>query len=372
MTSRTERVAQYRAHLRSDLWQTIRERVLDRADGRCELCGAPATEVHHSRYPKQFKDDTEHNALALCSSCHRRIHAMRYERKQVQIQHVPGRGVTHKVRYVVHAGEYGSEHPWIEIEDLKRTLADDQVALVNLGARAFGTIESQMREGAEWEHFEIEDRSTWRAFRFVNEVGAKMLAMAYTGGDAYKRMITLFRDLLTDSVKSRALVAPQPQLPATMGGEWAQPMMQALAKIAEQNSGLLAQHNGLIGEHGQQLQRIEDALPALQDRAQMISVKAGFAERMKVPSTVMSAAGYDGMTAAAYVGEYLTITGAETGQRVIERLDGCSVKTETKTYRREDVHNAIDVAFGLNPPHLREVRRMYRQEPQGVPELRHW
>ena len=59
--------------------------VLDRAVGRCEICGSPAPfrrvptgepylEVHHRLPLAQGGDDTVENAIALCPNCHRKSH----------------------------------------------------------------------------------------------------------------------------------------------------------------------------------------------------------------------------------------------------------------------------------------------------------
>lgn len=58
--------------------------VLNRSDGRCEACGAPAPftrlegtpylEIHHLRPLAEGGPDTVTNALAACPNCHRRLH----------------------------------------------------------------------------------------------------------------------------------------------------------------------------------------------------------------------------------------------------------------------------------------------------------
>jgi hypothetical protein len=59
--------------------------VLERANGRCELCsntapfkktsdGEPYLEVHHRKPLAQDGEDTVANAIALCPNCHRKAH----------------------------------------------------------------------------------------------------------------------------------------------------------------------------------------------------------------------------------------------------------------------------------------------------------
>jgi hypothetical protein len=65
--------ASYKEYLRSPTWRKIREKVLERANGLCELCGEPAAEVHHLSYSKEIlrgdKRKLRH-LIAICRACH--------------------------------------------------------------------------------------------------------------------------------------------------------------------------------------------------------------------------------------------------------------------------------------------------------------
>lgn len=81
-------------HLR--LLDTIRELVLQRARGHCELCGLPAPfidadgkpylEVHHVASPQNGGSSTADNLVALCPNCHSkmRVNATTAEEKKLQ------------------------------------------------------------------------------------------------------------------------------------------------------------------------------------------------------------------------------------------------------------------------------------------------
>lgn len=60
----------YQAYLDSDLWKTIRDKVLV-DDARCVCCGVLATQVHHEKYRKK---DLEGRCLSflhpVCGRCH--------------------------------------------------------------------------------------------------------------------------------------------------------------------------------------------------------------------------------------------------------------------------------------------------------------
>lgn len=64
----------YRAYLQSDLWQAIRQQVLDRAQGMCERCNKrKAHQVHHRAYdPATLKGENLNALTAACFRCHHR------------------------------------------------------------------------------------------------------------------------------------------------------------------------------------------------------------------------------------------------------------------------------------------------------------
>jgi hypothetical protein len=54
----------------------IREAVMVRAEGRCEVCGDEAAHAHHILSgPDRRRHEEVATMLALCPACHRRIHA---------------------------------------------------------------------------------------------------------------------------------------------------------------------------------------------------------------------------------------------------------------------------------------------------------
>lgn len=64
----------YEKYLRSALWQTIRDWVVDRDGGNCTICEGNATEVHHHDYEEPTMWGEQSDSLtALCSRCHQLI-----------------------------------------------------------------------------------------------------------------------------------------------------------------------------------------------------------------------------------------------------------------------------------------------------------
>ena len=65
----------YQEYLRHPQFRAIRAQVMQRARATCEVCkAAPASEVHHLRYPPWGTIDIPENLIAICHPCHCRIH----------------------------------------------------------------------------------------------------------------------------------------------------------------------------------------------------------------------------------------------------------------------------------------------------------
>lgn len=67
--------SEYNRYLRSAVWQTKRELVLQRCSGLCESCGQRrAVHVHHKKYPDVFGLEPLWDLVGVCVPCHRLIH----------------------------------------------------------------------------------------------------------------------------------------------------------------------------------------------------------------------------------------------------------------------------------------------------------
>lgn len=66
--------ASYAAYLQSDLWKSIRSRVLARYRHKCQSCRAAATEVHHKHYSRAvLRGEHIIGLKAICRACHQYI-----------------------------------------------------------------------------------------------------------------------------------------------------------------------------------------------------------------------------------------------------------------------------------------------------------
>ena len=63
----------YRAYLRSDLWMSIKVRVVERDSGKCSRCGGTPKkpQVHHRAYdPATLRGDLLDALNTVCARCH--------------------------------------------------------------------------------------------------------------------------------------------------------------------------------------------------------------------------------------------------------------------------------------------------------------
>lgn len=66
--------ANYKAYLASDLWKSIRTKVLERDGGKCHACKRPAKHVHHTDYSLDVMAGARIESLrSLCAGCHKGI-----------------------------------------------------------------------------------------------------------------------------------------------------------------------------------------------------------------------------------------------------------------------------------------------------------
>ena len=65
---------QYKEYLQSDHWKETRERALERAGYKCQVCGYYKNlQVHHNTYKNiGHEDDTD--LVVLCWKCHKTFH----------------------------------------------------------------------------------------------------------------------------------------------------------------------------------------------------------------------------------------------------------------------------------------------------------
>jgi 5-methylcytosine-specific restriction endonuclease McrA len=78
----------YKEYIRSDTWRHKCEQRLKIADYKCEMCGRlqrnckdGRLQIHHITYRNLGDEDVANDIIALCGSCHIKIHKY-YDRKR--------------------------------------------------------------------------------------------------------------------------------------------------------------------------------------------------------------------------------------------------------------------------------------------------
>ena len=64
-----------RLRLDPELYEQLRNQVLQRDGWRCQACGTMSNlEVHHQEFRSQSGHDSEENLITLCVTCHAGVH----------------------------------------------------------------------------------------------------------------------------------------------------------------------------------------------------------------------------------------------------------------------------------------------------------
>jgi hypothetical protein len=68
------RTMPYRDYLKTPHWRQTRQRALERADRRCQLCNSPDNlQVHHRTYERRGSERDD-DLTVLCADCHTKFH----------------------------------------------------------------------------------------------------------------------------------------------------------------------------------------------------------------------------------------------------------------------------------------------------------
>lgn len=78
----------YRQYIDSELWQKIRQRVLNRDHWHCRFCGRGGSAVvHHIQYTKSnLSGRSLKHMVTVCPECHRKVEFARGKRKRPLIE----------------------------------------------------------------------------------------------------------------------------------------------------------------------------------------------------------------------------------------------------------------------------------------------
>ena len=82
--SKQTRQRNYKSYLGSPRWKAKRDNIMKTSGGKCRVCGAPATEVHHVNYQRRGKERLT-DLTALCRECHELYHEKLQEKKKREV-----------------------------------------------------------------------------------------------------------------------------------------------------------------------------------------------------------------------------------------------------------------------------------------------
>lgn len=345
------RADDYRRYINSQEWRDLRSSVLVRADGSCEMCGAPAANVHHLRYPKRFDQDHPDSLLAVCRDCHDKLHGVvkmpNIEQfKMSKIQTPSGELVSvavvdtpdGPVVYMEPGRTLDAmEAPVQNLPNIKASLANAANALKSLDqsgawraeirgrtvyrpqvfARAMEGIYNQHRDLARASSPPIGERPLWRFLQ------------SYEG-----LRMWLWR---AGELALAAIIKPAvpTQAPALTNDD----IIRALASGQMDHSGKLIEHDGRLNDVERTLAlATQNGVLVGKDPEGFATARDGCVE-LGIDPSKMPGPGRQNLEALA--GTRLANDGAEQGPRHRQRLSGCAVDTYVNTYRRRDVHAMI-------------------------------
>lgn len=83
----------YNKYMTSDEWHKLRNMVVNRDGGVCQICGRQAEVVHHMTYA-HFKTEFPFELISLCRECHHREYHSPDAKKRISELHKPANELT--------------------------------------------------------------------------------------------------------------------------------------------------------------------------------------------------------------------------------------------------------------------------------------
>lgn len=344
---------EYRAHLRSHEWQGIRETAMESTGGVCAFCGAPATQVHHVRYPKQFADDSVLNAQPVCDECHRKAHGIADLSElahPVVVRATSAHGQA--IDLLVDDGQvFAPIATWLHSMRIPASLHGWFRHCFERNTVLKTSYAAKLHDGTAVYRWQAAARSMLNrhdAYVQAAAAGRNITVDAQAVEDNFQSMMEwLFNE------SERALAAAHAAARKQSGQEFALvadgPSLLASIDQLYQGQRLIAAtvdgQRAELKHQGVELERQAAALDDLRvqvkkDGDHCLTAKAG-ARELCLDETVQPIRGC-GHNWETLIGVELKAMGAAPGPRVAARLSGCSVVTLVNTWRRSDIHRAVE------------------------------
>ncbi len=340
---------EYRKYLKSSEWSEVRGIALERTGGYCQFCGDFATEVHHVQYPKQFGGEHPNSTVPVCKKCHDVAHGVLKMTKELtkveMFSEIAPTGA--KLSYLLsdEGRVYASAKSWSRALDVPDFMMEYFVtgiarkALLNKDSTG-GSLEMLYRNTPvyRWHAVAAQLRSFDREF---GNTGYKSRSPTERGllekfHDNYERLTNWGYDLQERAIA--AMLNSKKTMSVTSASVTQDALVDAIKQAVAPR---LHTHDNKLKEHGESIEEIRGAVPALRDPKEFVSVRQAIQEQGLDP-TVMPLHPRSKDNLSSLAGQILKSRRAEEGDAVVTRLDGQSFVTTVNRYRRGDIYAVLD------------------------------
>ena len=335
---------EYRSHLQSPQWRDQRTAALVRTSGYCQFCGDFAEHVHHVKYPKQFGHEHPHSLVPICNRCHKIAHGIQKMEALSDVEmrsEISPTGIP--LKYLVSNGRvYASTRSWFTALKVPRGLVshfETNVALIAKMKKdlAGGNLEMShlntlvYRWHAIAEALRGFDRQ-WYAHGFANRPTNEKRDIDEFHAN-YERLVAWGYDL-QERALANAINGKRDLSAAVTQQQLVEAMKEAVAPRLRAHDDKLHEHDVVIAE-------IVEAVPAMRDEGEFITVRQAISEKGLDASEMPLYSTGSRETLAGLAGQMLKNRKAEQGPSVLMRLEGASVTSEVNTYRRGEIYAVL-------------------------------
>lgn len=334
----------YLQHLKSADWTEQRAVALERTSGFCQYCGNVAAQVHHVKYPKQFGEEHPHSLIPVCKRCHDISHGVQKMEPLADVEVFNEISPTGgRLRYLLSGARvYASAKSWaraLQVPEALNVWFETGLARVAITKRdlAGGKLEMSFQNTAvyRWpavaEQLRAFDREWHKSGGYPSrsKQEQKELGQFY---ENYDRLVSWGYDLQERAISSALNATNDRNSPVTQ---------EALIETVRQAvAPRLHAHDEKLHEHDIVIEELKEAAPMLRDKDEFITVKQAVSEHALDPNS-MPRYPQSRETLPGLAGQMLKEKGVEQGVSEITRLDGQSIPTEVRTYRRRDIYDVL-------------------------------
>lgn len=337
---------QYADYLKSEEWERVRSQIRERAQGKCELCGAEMRDVHHVTYAKRSSGEHPDNLLAVCRQCHDKVHGIR-DMKEINTYTLEKfRGYTGQPIQVAvdeHGWVYATPERWAEairLPDCRRVEFFSKLpwyAQVLEGEHAGGQWRAtiQAKEVYRWHVVEEAIDTFYHENTKYRSMGSPPLGE--------RKSFDFFHSIRILKHWGRNL---QEEAIANRVRKMAAPVNDSVSALADAISRSIGPH---LGEHRQRLENHEGRITKLEENSiqlkkdldDFITVREACLELCADPEQLILGK----RNLQNVVGEIMAKRCAEKGLPRAFRPSGSSAITHVNTWRRSEVYEAIEEAL---------------------------